>query len=313
MNAIDQLPTPPCTDLLQGVSRLTHLGVIRISGDDAAKFIHGQLSQDFALLGNDGARLAAYCTAQGRMLASFIGLRHGSTDILLVCSADLLQACVQRLSMFVMRAKARISDASAEFTLAGLAGTAVTEPALPRWHVQRTAGHCCITLPTAAGAPRALWLAPAGSALPAGAELSPALWQWGEVHSGVATVSQAVAQAFVPQMLNYESVGGISFKKGCYPGQEVVARSQYRGTRKRRAYVVHSSAALHAGEEIFSSHELEQPAGMVVQAAPAPGGGYDAIASLQIGAASQGGLCTAAPLLQPIQQFELPYVLLDEV
>ena len=93
------------------------------------------------------------------------------------------------------------------------------------------------------GVPRALWIAPAGSAAPEGPALDPALWQWSEVRSGIVTVSAPIVDAFVPQMLNYESVGGVNFKKGCYPGQEVVARSQFRGTLKRRAYLVQAPSA----------------------------------------------------------------------
>ena len=118
------------------------------------------------------------------------------------------------------------------------------------------------------------------------------LWLWGEVRSGIATITAPIVEAFVPQMLNYESVGGVNFKKGCYPGQEIVARSQFRGTLKRRAYLAHSQAALEAGQEVFHESDPDQPCGLVAEAAPAPGGGWDAIVSIQI-AASQGGTLTA--------------------
>ena len=107
---------------LQGVAPLGHLGVIRIAGEDAAKFIHGQLTQDFSLLGQDAARLSAFCSAKGRMQASFIGFKRPNGDILLVGSADLVPATAKRLSMFVMRAKAKVTDATAEFSAMGLGG-----------------------------------------------------------------------------------------------------------------------------------------------------------------------------------------------
>ena len=110
---------------LNGVVPLTHLGVIQVEGEDAAKFIHGQLTQDFSLLGMDAARLAAFCSPKGRMLASFIGFKRSAGVIVLVCSLDILPATLKRISMFVMRARARLRDASAEYTLYGLVGSAI--------------------------------------------------------------------------------------------------------------------------------------------------------------------------------------------
>ncbi|MFI4928317.1 MAG: YgfZ/GcvT domain-containing protein, partial [Burkholderiales bacterium] len=210
---------------LHGVAPLPQLGVIRARGEDAASFLHGQLTQDFALLGTGEARLAAFCNAKGRMLASFVGCKRASDDILLVCSRDLLAATLKRLSMFVLRSKASLSDASSEFAVYGIAGEAATGAP---WTLTREGEACRIELYPAQGTPRALWVGPADAPAPAGAPLSPALWQWGEVCSAVATITGPIVEAFVPQMLNYESVGGVNFKKGCYPGQEVVARSQFR-------------------------------------------------------------------------------------
>lgn len=302
--------------LLNGVAALPHLGVIRAQGEDAAKFLHSQLTHDFALLPPDHARLAAFCTAKGRMLASFICLQRGADEILLVCSRDLLAPTLKRLSMFVLRAKARLSDATDEFAIYGLAGDAMTQRAgeTPTpWHKLQAGEASIVVLYPADDVPRGLWIAPAGTPAPEGPVLSHELWMWGEVHSGVATLSAPVVEAFVPQMLNYESVGGINFKKGCYPGQEVVARSQFRGTLKRRGYVVHSAGPLQAGQELFHESDAEQPAGLVAQAAPAPGGGSDAIVSLQV-AAAQGGRLTAGSSDGPhLELLPLPYLLLSDV
>jgi folate-binding Fe-S cluster repair protein YgfZ len=114
-------------------------------------------------------------------------------------------------------------------------------------------------------------------------------------------------------MLNYESVGGVNFKKGCYPGQEVVARSQFRGTLKRRAFIAHAEAELGAGQEVFQAADPEQPAGLVAQAAPAPGGGWDAIVSLQLTAADAGDLHAAAADGPALTLLPLPYLLLADV
>lgn len=298
---------------LNGIAPLPHLGVIRVEGDDAAKFLHGQLTQDFALLGMDQARLAAFLSAKGRMQASFIGFKRSPTEVLLVCSRDLLPATLKRLSMFVLRAKAKLSDATDDFVLRGLAGESVPGGSQPAWTKSDTGAACVVHLYPADGQPRALWVAPASEPAPAGPALDTALWLWSEVRSGVATLTTPVVEAFVPQMLNYESVGGVNFKKGCYPGQEVVARSQFRGTLKRRAYLAHAAAEVAVGAEVFSASDLEQPCGTVVQAAAAPGGGFDTIVSLQISAAQEGGLQVGAGAGVALTLLPLPYPLLDDI
>lgn len=316
------LPAP-----LEGATPLSHLGMIRVEGEDAAHFLHGQLTQDFALLGLQHARLAGFLSAKGRMQASFIGFKRagasGGTEVLLICSRDLLTATLKRLSMFVLRAKARLTDATADFALYGLAGSAaealLADAAEPWAKRDLEGGAAVVRLYPAAGQARALWVAPAGTPAPAGAALEPALWLWSEVQSGVATLTTPVVDAFVPQMLNYESVGGVNFKKGCYPGQEVVARSQFRGTLKRRTYVAHlpeaTAEAAAAGTEVFAQADTEQPVGTVVQSAAAPNGGVDALLSLQIasatpkadlrvGNAAEGPAVTLLPL---------PYALLEDI
>ncbi|MGE0099461.1 MAG: folate-binding protein YgfZ [Hydrogenophaga sp.] len=299
---------------LEGTTRLAHLGVIRVEGADAAAFLHGQLTQDFALLGLSEARLAAFCSAKGRMLASFVGFKRAPDDILLVCSRDLLAPTLKRLSMFVLRAKARLSDASESFQVFGLVGGAVP-PQLPPapWSQWRDGEASAVRLPSAEGVARALWLVPVGEAAPSGPALAEPLWRWLAVRSGVATLNQSVVEAFVPQMLNYESVGGVNFKKGCYPGQEVVARSQFRGTLKRRAYVVHAEGTLAPGQDVFQENDAEQPCGTVVEVAPHPDGGFDAIVSLQTSAAAQGSLHAGNAGGAVLSLLPLPYPLLDDI
>jgi folate-binding protein YgfZ len=304
------------TQLPNGVTPLPHLGIIRVEGEDAASFLQGQLTQDFVLLGSSEARLAAYCTAKGRMQASFIGFKRAPGDILLVCSRDILAATLKRLSMFVLRAKAKLRDATAEFDLYGLAGQPALDaaPGLQAPWTRADVGNAnVVRLYPADGQPRSLWAAPAGEAAPAGPALSLDEWLWGEVRSGIATVTTPVVEAFVPQMLNYESVGGVNFKKGCYPGQEVVARSQFRGTLKRRAYLAHAAGALQPGQEIFHEADASQPCGLVVQAAPAPGGGSDAIVSLQISAAESGQLAAGSAQGEALALQPPPYPLLADV
>ena len=300
--------------VLNGVSPLPHLGVMRVEGADAVSFLQGQLTHDFALLQPGQARLAAYCTPKGRMQASFVGFRRGPTDVVLVMSRDILPATLKRLSMFVLRAKAKLSDASQDFALYGLAGTAVAgrADAVP-WDMVELGEANVITLYPADGQARSLWVGPSSQPAPDGPALDGSLWSWGEVRSGVATITASIVDAFVPQMLNYESVGGVSFKKGCYPGQEVVARSQFRGTLKRRAYLAHAQAPLQAGQEVFHESDPEQPCGLVAQAAAAPGGGWDAIVSMQITAAAGGRVTLAGAQGPALSIAPPPYPLLADV
>lgn len=300
---------------LNGIAPLPHLGVIRAEGEDAAKFLHGQLTQDFSLLGLSEARLAAFCSAKGRMQASFIAFKRSHDEIWLVCSRDLLASTLKRLSMFVLRSKVKLSDASESVALCGVAGAALQVVAAgtpAAWTQQRLGDVSLVSLYPADGQARALWLAPAGTPLPLGPALRVEDWLWSEVRSGVATVTQPIFEAFVPQMLNYESVGGVNFKKGCYPGQEVVARSQFRGTLKRRAYLAHCPVELKAGQEIFDAADGSQPCGIVAQAAAAPQGGWDAVVSLQT-ASAQSQLQVGQSGGPGLGLLPLPYALLEDI
>jgi folate-binding protein YgfZ len=304
--------------VLNGVTpALSTLGVIRAEGPDAASFLHGQLTQDFALLGAGEARLAALCTAKGRMIASFIGIKPQPETILLVCSKDILAATLKRLSMFVMRAKAKLTDASAEFVVYGLAGTAIAgnggDPAAAPGQRAALTEVSLVSLYPSDGVPRALWIAPSDSAAPTGTPLDLGLWQWSEVRSGIVTLTTPVVEAFVPQMLNYESVGGVNFKKGCYPGQEIVARSQFRGTLKRRAYLVQADGAVAVGDEVFGASDAEQSVGTVAQVAPAPDGGWSALISMQIAALEAGGLHAGTASGPALTVEPLPYPLLEDI
>ena len=296
---------------LDGTCALPHLGVIRAQGEEAARFLHTQLTQDIALLRSDQARLAAFCNAKGRMLASFVGLKASPTEVLLVTSRDILPATLKRLSMFVLRAKCKLRDASSEFDLRGLAGAAAA-PLAP-WAQAHLTGGTAIGLHPADGVLRALWIAPAGTHPPSGPALDAQLWRWGEVRSGIATITAPVVDAFVPQMLNFESVEGVNFKKGCYPGQEVVARSQFRGTLKRRAFLAHSAGALEAGQEIVDAADPSQPCGMVVQSAPAPEGGTDAIVSIQLAVSGSATLHAGNAEGPAVALAPPPYPLLADI
>jgi len=297
---------------LQGATRLDGWGVLRAEGADAANFLHSQLTQDIASIDSTQARLAGYCSAKGRLLATLIVWRRGVDELLLACSADVLPASLKRLSMFVLRSKCKLSDASATVALYGLAGDAATRwlgeaaPAAP-WRRQSIDRALVMRLPDGAGQARYLWAAPADEPPPALPPLAPAAWDWLEVMSGVPRIVSATAEQFVPQMVNLELVGGVNFQKGCYPGQEVVARSQYRGTLKRRAFVFELDAAAQPGQEVFAADDPAQPAGLVVNAASFEGR-HAALVEAKLGALDAGLHLAGAqgPLLRRVA---LPYAL----
>lgn len=297
-----------------GALPLADWGLIRAEGADAASFLHSQLTQDVAHLDDRHARLAGYCSAKGRLLATFVMWRAAPEQISLACSADLLAATLKRLSMFVLRAKCRLSDASATIALYGLAGASAkawlgdAAPAGP-WGKVAIGEAQAIRLPDVEDTARWLYAAPADLPPPPLPALDAQAWSWLEVRSGIPRVTAATAEQFVPQMLNLELLGGVDFNKGCYPGQEVVARSQYRGTLKRRTYLMRGAAAVAPGTEVFHSADPAQPSGMVVLAAPTADGHCVALVELKIAAleggtlhagSADGALLTPQPLPYPL-------------
>jgi folate-binding protein YgfZ len=282
--------------------RLADWGVIRAQGADAASFLHSQLTQDFALLDRAHARLAGFCTAKGRLLATLVGWRGGDDEILLALPAETLAATLKRLSMFVLRAKCKLTDASGEFAVYGLLGTSAAEP----WTLVRDGDAVQVVLP---GSGRALRIQPADAPAPAGAPVTADDWAFAEAEAGMAWVRGATVEAFVPQMINFEVLGGVSFKKGCYPGQEIVARSQYRGTLKRRLQVFETDTPAAVGQEIFNSTDPEQPAGVVAGSGQREGRTLIA-AEIKLAALEGGSLhlgSAAGPTLQPrALPYEIP-------
>ena len=299
---------------LEGIAALSHLGVIRARGDEAVPFLQGQLTNDVAGLGMSEVRLAGYCSAKGRLLTSFLVWRVAPDELLLACSADVLAATLKRLSMFVLRAKCRLSDASVEVALFGLAGAmargwlGVTAPNEP-CRVGEHDGARVLRLPDAAGTPRYILATESGAASPPLPPLSLESWRWLEVQSGVPLIEAVNVEQFVPQMVNLELVGGVNFQKGCYPGQEVVARSHYRGTLKRRMALFDSIADAHAGDDVFHDDDPSQPAGRVVNAAPGPRGGSSALIEVKLAALERGSLHLRSIEGATLERRELPYAL----
>lgn len=296
-----------------GTLPLSHWGLIRAQGADAATFLQGQLTNDVAHLPRDQARLAGFCSAKGRLQASFVVWKLADDDLLLACAADLHAATLKRLSMFVMRAKCKLGDGAGAFALHGVAGASaaplVGEAAV--WSRREIDGGTWVRLPDVDGALRAMVALardPAGAASPL-ASLPPLgadAWRALEVRSGLPLIEAATVDRFVPQMLNYELVGGVDFQKGCYPGQEIVARSQYRGTVKRRMFLFQTDAVLAPGQEVFHNGDAAQPAGMVVNAAP-EGTGSVALVEVKLAALESGTLHAGGVDGALLRRGDLPY------
>lgn len=308
------------SDLAAGFAAIVSgQGLIAVTGDDAASFLHNQLTNDVQHLGPHEARLAGYCSPKGRLQASFLMWRNAES-VFLQLPRELQAALQKRLSMFVLRAKAKLSDATPEAVLGfgGLkAGPALEQlfgalPAAPYAKLDHALG-TLIRLPDAFGAPRYQWLTSAEAAQAAWPALSVALtpagddaWQLAAIHAGVPEITLKTQEQFVPQMVNFELLGGVNFKKGCYPGQEIVARSQYLGKLKRRTALASiDGASVAPGEEVFAADDPGQPCGMVVNAAPNGANGFDALVEMKLAAIEQGdvhlGSATGAALrFQPM-------------
>jgi tRNA-modifying protein YgfZ len=298
-----------------GAVALPQFGVIGARGADATKFLQGQLTNDVLTLSDSTTRLAGFCSAKGRLQASFIVARAAPDNVSLVCAASVLPATLKRLSMFVLRAQCKLRDATAEAPLWGLIGATAAGQidGLPLWGRHERAGSVTVRLPDVAGLARCIVFGPPGEAAAAWPALPLEHWRWLDVQSGIATIEAATAEKFVPQMLNYEIVGGVDFQKGCYPGQEVVARSQYRGTIKRRMFLFDLDAEAVPGQEVFHSADANQPAGMVVNAAPRPDrAGTSALIEVKLSALEVGTLHLGTAGGALLRRGALPYALAAE-
>jgi folate-binding protein YgfZ len=277
-------------------------GLIHAGGADAQDFLHGQLTNDLLHLPENGAQWSAYCSAKGRMYANFLVWRDGAGGFYLAVDRALVPALVKRLRMFVLRAKVVLEDVSDKFSLVGVAG----EPGLEAMHVSR-AESTTIGLPALQGIARSLVVHPAGAAISASGDAQA--WQRLMIHAGEAWIVTATVEQFVPQMVNLDSIGAINFKKGCYPGQEIVARAHYRGAVKRRAYLAHVAGEAKAGDPLFASDQNGQESGTVANAAPAPQGGHDVLAVIPIASHGAAEIRLGAADGPVLQFSELPYTI----
>jgi folate-binding protein YgfZ len=309
--------TTQLPQLTTGSTTLSCYGVIKVAGEDALSFLHNQLTQDFINLKEDQANFCVFCNAKGRIQASFIAIESLKNEILLITSADLVLQTVKRLSMFVLRSKVKITDATEQYDLLGTIGDENVPKGVsthPWSHFinnpETTATHW-VTLYPACGKFRFIRISIKGMQSHVAPSISVNDWQLSEILSGVCFINLPTFEAFVPQMINYESLNGINFKKGCYPGQEVVARSQFRGTIKRRGFIISCESALSSGDELFFASDRSQPCGKIVSSASHLGT-YYAFASILTHFDKSSDLIVTAHN-EAVSFHELPYSLRDDI
>jgi folate-binding protein YgfZ len=302
---------------------LSQFGTLRVSGDEAQSFLQNLLSNDIREVSSTRAQLSSFNTAKGRMLATMLIWREGD-DYLLQLPQVLCEPIRKKLSMYVLRAKVKVTDASNEIISLGLSGANAQEflraqfselPKLPLSVISAAQGSAIkfddTRFQVNASAPHAaaLWRSLSQHAQPVGS----VCWDWLNIRSGIPIILPPTQEQFVAQMVNLELIGGVSFNKGCYPGQEIVARMQYLGKLKRRMFQAHidSSDAPQAGDELFSTDMEGQASGMIVNAAPAPGGGYDVLASVQSSSHDTQAIHWKSLQGAALQFMPLPYSLPD--
>jgi folate-binding protein YgfZ len=308
------------------VAPLTDLGLISVAGEDAASFLHNQLTNDVEHLGLAEARLAGYCSPKGRLLAIFL-MWKSPDAVLLQLPRQIQQTVQKRLQMFVLRSKAKLTDATEHHAMLGLAGPAA-ESVLRQWFAALplapyakadSDNGTLIRLADALGKPRYQWITTADVAKNAWPDLARTLrpvgthaWRLTEIRAAIPRITEPTQEQFVPQMVNFEAIGGVNFKKGCYPGQEIVARSQYLGKLKRRMMPASAAAAnVPAGMEIFSSADPEQPCGMVVNAEQSSPDQVECLVEIKTAAMADGTIHLGSVGGPALQFRPLPYTLPD--
>ena len=312
-------PEAASTERSAAFAVLPGFGVIEVAGLDAASFLQGQLSSDVGALAEGRAQYSSVNSPKGRMLANFVLGRTGPDRFAIVLAADLASTIAKRLGLYVLRAKASVRDVSPERAVIGIAGaTAVRVLSDLLGHLAPAPFGCveahallAIALPDG----RFLLLAPQAS-LPdleqrlvsAAERVDASRFDRLAIEAGVPLVTAATTDQFVPQTANWEVLGGVAFDKGCYTGQEIIARTQYLGRLKERLQRFHSPVPTAAGARLYSPAFGEQACGTVVNVAPADDG-FDLLAVVQTDAIGGDRLALDAPGGQLLTRQPLPYAL----
>ena len=300
-------------------STLPDYGLINFSGDDAQAFLNAQLTSDVGALTLTRSQYSGYCTPKGRLLASFL-LWRSEQGFFLQLPAALREPVQKRLSMFILRSKVKARDASAEFARFGIAGSDAATKLKPLFGEIPSAAHeathrdgvAILRLPV----DRFEVVVPHEKAtairesLAANAESAgPEYWDWLDIRAGIPVILPATQEEFVPQMVNFDAIGAVSFKKGCYPGQEIVARMHYLGRLKQRMVLAHvgGESAPQPGDRLYSADLGGQASGTIVNAAASPAGGYDVLAVAQLSSIATGAIHWNSQQGPMLELMPLPY------
>jgi folate-binding protein YgfZ len=286
---------------------LSHLAVLAFSGEDAQAFLQGQLTCDLTAIRAGSAMLGAYCSPKGRMLADFF-LARGEDRFVMLLPRTLAAAIEKRLRMFVLRSRVHVAPGNE--VLLGAAGPRAADALRG---LSTADGSMVLEVPggrfIAVIAPEAapgVWKSLRAKLRPVGTSC----WEWLDIRAGIPMIPPAMQDRLVPQMANLELLGGVSFNKGCYTGQEVVARSQYLGKVKRRMYLARLSgepAPPQAGDELFSDDLGDQACGWVINAQPSPGSGYDLLAVVPVASREHSTVHLKSPQGEKLSFQPLPY------
>ncbi len=279
------------------VAKLDDYGLIKVEGDDAEIFLHAQFTNDLQQgVTENNSQLSAYCTPKGRILSLF-RIYKTSNAFYLSMPRELVEATHKRLSMFVLMSKVSLTDESDNISQLGVSGPNSEQKLMamigqPPEAVDQVVTNENISIIRIPGPHQRFQIISPAKEIKSlynklgtfVAEVSANAWQLLDIHAGIPIIKQINVEAFVPQMVNLQAINGLSFKKGCYPGQEVVARMQYLGKLKRCMYLAHSDSETVArpGDSIFVNADEPRKTGVVVIAQPAPDGGNDLLVVVEI-------------------------------
>ena len=305
------------------VADLSHLSMIKVSGDDASTFLQGQLTNDIEQVNNSSSQLSGYCNQKGRLLVCFRIFKK-QDELYLTLPEELYEDTFKRLKMFVMRSKVDFTNISADFVSIGYSGPNADSELKKQYQnipletdqVTHFNDLSIIKLPSGTH-PRyqisgpvnqviELWQKLDVNAVAVGKDV----WSLLDIRAGVPAIYKETIESFVPQMVNLELINGVNFKKGCYTGQEIVARMHYLGKLKRRMYRIHlnTSAPVNPGEALFCPESTSgQGTGNIVFAAPSSDKGTEALAVIQISESENLNLRLNDANGAEVKVLELPY------
>ncbi len=304
------------------ITDLSRLGLIKVSGKDAQTFLQGQFTNDVSQVTDTQSQLSAWCNAKGRVLINFLLFKYHDVYYLLLPDEHVLNT-LKRLQLYVLRADVNLENAGEQLLRIGLSGERISsllqEQLFPPTEINQCVSADNILVIKIHGIqPRYIMLSDFDhlksfwqTATAKNIRLvGTSAWVLLDILSGIPKVLLETTESFVPQMLNLQAIGGINFKKGCYVGQEVVARMKYLGRLKRRLYLINIEAEFPPlpGELLFLTHNDSESIGKIVNAQPHPDGGIVALAVIMIEHADKDLRLNSAEGF-PIKLLELPYSL----